>query len=354
VVLHQDELIILVILQSPPSLLAGAFHQRTAVSLFGRCIPSLRPHFLFGRASIAGPLSFRLAGVSHRRAAFSSFGQRISSSCHNLDFYRRICRRSTDLVLLRLPAHSPPIHRFGVASFAGAFAADPPIWCCFVCRRIPRRAATDLALFHLAGAFPADLVSSFAGAFAANPLIGDRSFWPAHPLAMPPSLFLAGASPRRATISLIGRRIPSPCHHRSFWPAHPLAMPPSLFLAGASPRRATIALFGRRIPSPCHLCLSKLVHPLAAPLSLFFGRRIPCRAPIASIGWGIPSPCLHRLSRSAHPIAPPPYRISAGASHRRTSIACLGLRAHSMPHCKTKYQSRDILHASASAASILM
>jgi hypothetical protein len=114
-------------------------------------------------------------------------------------------------------------------------------------------------------------------------------------------LHLAGASPRRTTIA-------------HFLPAHPLAVPPSLFLAGASPRRATIAY----------------------------------------LGWRIPSPCLHRLSRSAHPIAAPPYRISAGASHRRTSIAYLSVRAHSMPHCKKKYQSRDILHASASAASILM
>jgi hypothetical protein len=116
-----------------------------------------------------------------------------------------------------------------------------------------------------------------------------------------------------------------------FSPAHTLAVPPSPFFAGASPRRATIAY----------------------------------------LGWRIPSPCLHRLSWSAHPIAAPPYRISLharkqkrvsvsaiiekhGASHCCTSIAYLGLRAHSMPHGDGKYQSRDILHASAPAASILM
>jgi hypothetical protein len=64
----------------------------------------------------------------------------------------------------------------------------------------------------------------------------------------------------------------------------------------------------------------------------------------------------------------PPLPISVGASHHRTALSyfsrcissphlhclSLGLRAHSMPHCKKQYQSRDILHASASAASILM
>jgi len=115
----------------------------------------------------------------HRRAFIFSFGRRIS-------LLRRILfvRPAHPIIVpqsLRLPAHSPRIHQFGVVPFG---------------RRIPCRAATDLALFHLDGAFPADLVSSFAGAFAANPV----------------SLFLAGASPRRATITLFGRRIPSPCH----------------------------------------------------------------------------------------------------------------------------------------------
>jgi hypothetical protein len=168
-----------------------------------------------------------LAGTFHQRAAVSLFGRRISSP-------RRI--------LFRLPAHSPPIHRFGVAVrpahliaaphsllFAGAFVADPPIWCCcsagashcpalsFVWpahsppirlfgvisfgRRIPRRLIAPhslsfgrrirrrsayLVLFRLAGAFPADLVSSFAGAYAANPPIWCCSIWLAHPLAVPP------------------------------------------------------------------------------------------------------------------------------------------------------------------------
>jgi len=69
------------------------------------------------------------------------------------------------------PAHSPPIHQFGVVLFG---------------RRIPRQDATDLALFHLAGAFPADSVSSFASAFTPNPLILCCSIWLAHPLAGPP------------------------------------------------------------------------------------------------------------------------------------------------------------------------
>jgi hypothetical protein len=136
----------------------------------------------------------------------------------------------------------------------------------------------------------------------AHPLAAPPSlFWPAHSFATPP-LLSAGVLIRRAAFLLpacafirhaalaFGRRIYSPC--------------PSPFFAGASPRRATIAIFRRRI---------------------------------------IPSPCLHHLSRSAHPIAAPPYRISLharkqqrvsvsaiienhGASHRRTSIAYLGLR----------------------------
>ena len=131
--------------------------------------------------SITAPPFLCSAGASHRRAAFSFI-------C------RRIPRRSTDLVLLfgrrissprrilfHLPAHSPPIHQFGVVPFgrrirrqstdlvlfrfAGAFPAGPPIWCCcsagashrhaafsFVCRCICRR-STDLVLFCLAGIF---------------------------------------------------------------------------------------------------------------------------------------------------------------------------------------------------------
>jgi hypothetical protein len=134
--------------------------------------PGLRL-FVWPAHLIAAPHSLCSAGASHRRATISSFAGAFAADPPIWCCFvcRRIRRRSTNLVLLRLPAHSPPIHQFGVALFAGAFAADPPIWCCFVCRRIPRRAATNLALLHLAGAFPAALVSSFAGAFAANPPI---------------------------------------------------------------------------------------------------------------------------------------------------------------------------------------
>jgi len=243
--------------------LAGAFHQRAAISLFGRCIPSTRrrfwpvhsitaPPFLFVRPAhlIAAPHSLLFAGAfaadppiwccclasaSHRRAPFSF-----------------VCRCK------------PPIHRFGVAvwpahliatphslSFAGAFAADPPVWCCSAWPahsppmhqfgvvpfgwRIPRRAATDLALFHLDGAFPADSVSLFVGAFATNPPIWCCSIWLAHPLAGPPLPILVVASPCCATFAYLGWRIPSPIfckcipspfHHRSFWPAHPLTVSP--------------------------------------------------------------------------------------------------------------------------------
>jgi hypothetical protein len=99
--------------------LAGAFHQRAAVYLFGRHIPSARRRFFVRPAHLIAaphPLSFAgafaadppiwcccLAGASHRRATFSFVW----------------------------PAHSPPIRLFGVFSFG---------------RRIPRRAATDLVL----------------------------------------------------------------------------------------------------------------------------------------------------------------------------------------------------------------
>ena len=236
-----------------------------------------------------------MAGVSHRNAAFS-----FVCWC--------IRRRSTDLVLLfgwrislpcrRLPAHLPPLHRFGVVPFG---------------RRIRRR-STNLVLFRLAGAFPTE-----------PPPIWRCFTWPAHsPLIR--SLRLPAHSPltHRFGVAPFGWRIPSPNHHCPF-------------LAVASPRCATIAYLGWRIPS------------------LIFRRRIP-------------SPFHHCLPRLAHPIAMPPSHISVGASHRRTALSyfsqcissphlhrlSLGLRAHSMPHCKNKYQSHDILHASASAASILM
>jgi len=230
---------------------------------FGRRIPSARRHFFVWPAhSISVPPFLYSAGAFHHRTAVSF---RSAGASHHHAAFSFVCRRirrgSTDLVLLfgwripskrrilfRLLVHSPPIHRFGVAvrlahliampSFAGAFAADPPIWCCSVWpahsppihqfgvvsfgRRIPHPAATNLALFHMAGAFPADSVSSFAGAFAANPPIWCCSIWLAHPLAGPP-------------LPIFGRRIPSlrhlclsrlahPIAH--FSPAHPLAVPP--------------------------------------------------------------------------------------------------------------------------------
>ena len=196
-------------------------------------------------------------------------------------FGRRIS--SPRCILFRLPAHLPPIHRFGVAvrpahliaaphslSFAGAFAADPPIWCCcsagashrraafsFVCRRIRHR-STDLVLFCLAGASHRCATFSFvcrricrqstnlvlfrlAGAFAANPPIWCCSVWPAHsppsrhrfgvwPAHSPPirSLCLPAHLPptHQFGVAPFGWCIPSPDHHCPFWPSHPLAAPP--------------------------------------------------------------------------------------------------------------------------------
>jgi len=293
----------------PPSLLAGAFHQRAAVSLFGRCIPSPR-HGLFVRPAhlIAAPHSLSFAGAftadppiwccgsagaSFRRTAFFSFAGAFAADppiwccCSAGESHRRaafsfVCRRirrrSTDLVLLfgrrissprrilfRLPAHLPPIHRFGVVPFG---------------RRIGRR-STNLVLLRLAGAFPAE-----------PPPIRRCFTRPAH---SPPirSLRLPAHSPptHRFGIAPFGWRIPSPDYHCPFFAgASPRRL---LFLAGASPRRATIAY----------------------------------------LGWGIPSPCLHCLSWSAHPIAAPPYHISAGASHCRTSIAYLSVSA--LTRCRT-------------------
>jgi hypothetical protein len=147
---------------------------------FGRRIPSARRRFFVrpahsitappfscsAGASIAGPSSFRSAGASHCCAAFSLSGRRIPSSCHNLFVCRRIRRGSTNLVLFHL---------------AGAFLAEPPpIWHCFTWT------AHSPLIWSLR--LPAH-----------SPPTQCRSFWPAHPLAVPPSLFLAGASPRHAT-----------------------------------------------------------------------------------------------------------------------------------------------------------
>jgi hypothetical protein len=86
-------------------------------------------------------------------------------------------------------------------------------------------------------------------------------------------------------------------------PAHPLAVPPSPFFAGASPRRATIAYLGWRIPLPCLHRLSWSAHPIAAPpyrISLHARKqkRVSVSAIIENHGF-ISSPHLHRLSRFA-------------------------------------------------------
>jgi hypothetical protein len=105
VVLHQYGLIILLLfwpahsISAPPFIcLADAFHQRAAVYLFGRRIPS-------------APRRFFVRPVMSRAA--SSF------------VCRRIRRRPTDLVLLFGRRISSP--RRILFRLAGAFAADPPI-----------------------------------------------------------------------------------------------------------------------------------------------------------------------------------------------------------------------------------
>jgi len=220
-------------------------------------------------------------------------GRRIPSSCCN--FFSR-------------PAH--------------LIAAPQSLRCnLFVCRHI-RRKTTDLVLVHLAGAFPTE----------PSP-IWCCFIWPAH---SPPSRHRFG-------VVSLGRRIP---RRFGLFVSRRIRRQPTdlvlLHLAGASHRCTTIAHFGRRIPSLRHLCLSRLAHPiahflpahpLAMPPSLFLAGASPRRATIAYLGWRIPSPCLHRLSRSAHPIAAPPYRISAGESHCRTSIAYLSICT--LTQCRT-------------------
>ena len=129
------------------------------------------------------------------------------------------------------PAYSPPIHRFGVVPF----------------RWHIRRRSTNLVLFRLASAFPAE-----------PPLIWCCSIWLAHSLpsrhrfgfvsldrriphrfwslrlpAYSPPTHRFGVAPFSWRIPsphhycpFFRRRIPSPFHHRSFWPAHSLAGPP--------------------------------------------------------------------------------------------------------------------------------
>jgi hypothetical protein len=139
--------------------LAGAFHHRAAVSLFGWRIPSPR-RILFRLPAHLLPI---------HRFGFAVRPAHLIAAPHSLPFRRRIRRRPTDLVLLFGRRISSP--RRILFRLAGAFAAVPPIWCCSVWpaylppihrfgvvpfrRRICRR-STDLVLFHLAGAFPAE------------------------------------------------------------------------------------------------------------------------------------------------------------------------------------------------------
>ena len=218
-------------------------------------------HALFVRPAhlIAAPHSLCPAGTSHRRAAISS------------------------LQSIRLPAHSLPIHRFDVGPFgrciphraatdlvlfrlASAFPAETPqIWCCSVWpahsppshhrfgvgpfgRRIPRRAATDLVLFRLAGAFPAE-----------PPQIWCCSVWPVH---SPPSrhqfgvVSFDGRIPRRAATDLAFFHLAG---------AFPADLVSSFAGAFAATHRFGVAPFGWRIPSPHHHCPFWPSHPLAAP-----------------------------------------------------------------------------------------
>ena len=165
-----------------------------------------------------------------------------------------------------------------------------------------------------------------------------------------------------------GRRIPSVCRRFFVRLVHSISAPSFLCSAGAFHHRAAVSLFGRCIPSPRHGLCVRPAHLIAAPHSLCPAGASHRRAAPSHFGRRIPSPCQHCLPRLAHPIAMPPSPILVGASHRCTALSyfsrcissphlhhlSLGLCAHSMPHCKKKYQSRDILHASASATSILM
>jgi len=164
---------------APPFLCsAGAFHHRAMVFSFGRRISLLRRILFVRPAHPIIVLQFlQPAGTSHRRATISS------------------------LQSIRLPAHSPQNHRFGVGPFG---------------RRIPHRAVTDLVLFHLAGAFPAE-----------PPPIWRCFTWPAHSPPIWSLCFPAHSPPtHRFSVAPFGWRIPSLHHHCPFWPSHPLAAPP--------------------------------------------------------------------------------------------------------------------------------
>jgi hypothetical protein len=220
-------------ISAPPFIcLAGAFHQRAAVYLFGRRIP-LAPRRFFDRPAMSRAASSVICRRIRRRPTdlVLLFGRRISSPRRILFCLAGAFAADPPIWCYFIwPAHSLPIHRFGVASFAGAFAPDPPIWCCFFCRRICCR-STDLVLLCLPAHSPPIHrfgVASFAGTFLAEPPPIWRCFtWPAHSLPVW-SLRSAGASHRRAAITSIGRRIPSPRRHLFDRPAHPIAAPPSL------------------------------------------------------------------------------------------------------------------------------
>ncbi len=110
---------------------------------------------------------------------------------------------------------------------------------------------------------------------------------------------------RRAALSYFGRRIQSPRHHclswlthpiayfgrrsagtshRLFRPPHPIVVPPSLILAGASPCHAAILIF------------SGVLLPRHHRLSLILAGASHCLTALSYLGWHIPS-------RAANPIS---------------------------------------------------
>ncbi len=330
--LHAIELIIL-------SLLADAFHQRAAVYLFGRRIPSAcRRLFVWPTHSISAPPFICLANAFHQRAAVYLFGRRIPSAPRRFFVRPAMSRAASSFVW---PAHSPPTHRFGVAVRPAHLIAAPHSLS--FGRRIRRRSAY-LVLFRLAGTFPAK-----------PPPIWCCSVWPAHP---PPSrhrfgvvsfgrriprrfglficrrichqptvlvlLHLADASPRCATIACLGWHIPMPI----FSPAHPLAAPPSLFWPAHSFATPPLLSAGVFI---CRAALLLLASTFICHVAvLAFGRRIDSpRRPLAS-GLCIHSP-RRPCFRQAYLFAVPQSPFFAGASHRHASITYLGRRIPS-PH----------------------
>ena len=92
---------------------------------------------------------------------------------------------------------------------------------------------------------------------------GRRIYSPC-PLAVPPSPFFRRRIPSPHHHCLLAVAFPLLRHHFLYRLAHPIATPRLLFLAGASPCRATIAYLGWRIPSLCLHRLSRSAHPIAA------------------------------------------------------------------------------------------